>query len=142
MSTDLTLRRDSSGPTGIVSTLLRPSGVVLCRTLSHAYQQDDGSWLPKVPPGRYLCVFGQHQLTHGPIQTFEITGVPGHSGILFHPGNSNGDSEGCELPGQAFAILGSESWMVRSEAAWLDLLSSQGTESFWLTVEGPDAAAA
>jgi hypothetical protein len=28
-------------------------------------------------------------------ETFEILGVPGHTGILFHWGNWNKDSDGC-----------------------------------------------
>ena len=32
--------------------------------------------------------------------TFEITGVAGHSGILFHAGNFNKDSDGCVLIGK------------------------------------------
>lgn len=32
--------------------------------------------------------------------TFEVTNVPGHTGILFHWGNSEGDSSGCILLGE------------------------------------------
>ena len=31
--------------------------------------------------------------------TFEVQNVPGHTGILFHTGNTNRDSEGCILLG-------------------------------------------
>lgn len=31
--------------------------------------------------------------------TFEVSGVPGRSGILFHPGNTTLDTRGCILPG-------------------------------------------
>ncbi len=34
-------------------------------------------------------------------ETFEIRGVPGHTGILFHWGNYNQDSDGCVLLGSA-----------------------------------------
>lgn len=72
----------------------------LCVTLEHSY---DGR--PKLAPGTYLCVRGQHRL-HGMTEdftTFEITGVIGHSGILFHWGNFNKDSDGCVLLGHTIA---------------------------------------
>lgn len=70
-------------------------------TLEHAYAQPDGSYAPKVAAGTYTCVRGMHVLHNGvPFETFEITGVTGHKGILFHPGNFNRDSEGCVLCGQ------------------------------------------
>lgn len=73
-----------------------------CVTLVHAYEQLDGTYLPKVPPGVYKCVRGIHHLGPKaiPIETFEIIGIVGHSGLLFHPGNWNKDSEGCTLLGQ------------------------------------------
>lgn len=65
-------------------------------TLEHSYDL-----LPKVPEGIYECVRGIHRLKsmdHG-FETFEIAGVPGHSNILFHCGNTESDSEGCVLLG-------------------------------------------
>lgn len=53
-----------------------------------------------IPPGTYLCrrtVFQKHSLP-----TFEITGVPGRSRILLHPGNTEEDVEGCVLLGMDF----------------------------------------
>jgi hypothetical protein len=69
-------------------------------TLEHAYSRGDGSFHAKVPQGRYKCVRGQHTLPNGhKLETFEVTHVPGHTGILFHPGNKYQDSAGCFLPG-------------------------------------------
>lgn len=71
-----------------------------CVTLEHSY---DGQ--PKLQPGTYTCVRGTHTLHNGvPFETFEITGVAGHAGILFHAGNFNRDSEGCVLVGHTIAI--------------------------------------
>lgn len=65
-------------------------------TLEHSYNGQ-----PKLPAGIYRCVRGQHALHNGvPFETFEITGVAGHSAILFHAGNYNRDSEGCVLLGR------------------------------------------
>jgi len=70
-------------------------------TLEHAYQQDDGSYLPKLYPGTFRCVRGVHALHNGVhFEAFEITGVEGHAGMLFHPGCFNRDSEGCVLCGK------------------------------------------
>lgn len=95
---------------GIFGTLASENGFFTCRTLEHAYAglntiEPDvtGSapyYQPKVPPGVYKCVRGEHRLAHGgPFFTFEVTNVPGHTGILFHPGNINADSAGCILLG-------------------------------------------
>lgn len=82
---------------------------VVAYTLEHAYAVTSfgmdhlGSpdlYLPKLPDGTYLCKRGIHKLTHSTIETFEVTNVPGHSGILFHTGNSEQDSDGCILLGQ------------------------------------------
>ena len=46
-----------------------------------------------IPAGRYLCqrtIFHKHN-----IETFEITGVPNRSRILFHVANTEEDVEGC-----------------------------------------------
>ena len=88
---------------GIFSEL-RVDGDLFCVTLEHAYP-NNGLWAPKLPRGAtYRCVRGLHRLRNynkGDVfETFEITGVSGHSGILFHPGNKNEDSDGCVLVGK------------------------------------------
>jgi Family of unknown function (DUF5675) len=62
----------------------------------------------------YTCQRGIHQLGHPgslvSIETFEVMNVPGHTGILFHTGNTDEDSEGCILLGdkvQNFELLDS-----------------------------------
>ena len=67
-----------------------------CVTLEHSFND-----APIVPTGIYTCKRGVHCLEHGkPFETFEILGVSGHSGILFHVGNFNDDSRGCVLLGE------------------------------------------
>lgn len=75
---------------------------VLAVTLEHAYLIGE-KWQPKLPIGTYQCVRGIHQLEgmKDPFETFEVTNVPGHSGVLFHVGNYNRDSSGCILLGLA-----------------------------------------
>jgi hypothetical protein len=104
------LTRKDFVKSGVFGSLTSDDGAFFCRTLEHAFEglntipfDSSGSmpaYQPKVPPGLYKCVRGVHQLSHGgPFETFEVTGVVGHSGILFHPGNVNADSEGCILLG-------------------------------------------
>lgn len=96
------LTRNTSEESGIYGTLFYDDGHVLGETLEHSYLQPDGSYQPKVPRGDYICVRGMHRLAgmDHEFETFEITGVPGHTNILFHPGNFNKDSEGCVLLGE------------------------------------------
>lgn len=107
-------------------------------TLSHAYKQQDGSYLPIVMPGAYTCVRGTHALEDGvPFETFEIKGVLGHSGLLFHNGNFNKDSKGCVLCGENIRSYDAEAdQMVTNSratfAAFMDRL--KGVDSFNLQV--------
>ncbi len=101
----MTLSRSNFLSCGIFGTLKSDDGGFNCCTLEHAFQ-DAGAWLPKLPTGTYQCVRGVHQLLHGaPFETFEITGVPGHTGILLHQGNVNDDSNGCVLVGKSIEHL-------------------------------------
>lgn len=91
------LTRKECKTDGIFSDLCAENGVKLFSTLEHSYDCK-----PKIPNGTYTCVRGKHRL-HGmteDFETFEITGVEGHSGVLFHWGNFNKDSDGCVLIGR------------------------------------------
>lgn len=128
---NMVLKRQDAGPTGVFSTLQPerlPNPVFY--TVEHSYQTGL-VWLPKLPPGLYVCKRGMHQLHSGPIETFEITNVPGHTGVLFHPGNKESASEGCVCLGmsrQGDAVLES-----RRAFDWL-MSMQQGLSSFMLTV--------
>ena len=107
-------------------------------TLEHAFQQDDGTYAPIIPNGTYTCVRGTHALSNGvPFETFEITGVDGHSGLLFHAGNFNSDSEGCVLCGQTEITQTNGQNMITGSRLtfekWMNELSSVG--SFILNVK-------
>jgi hypothetical protein len=94
---DLRLIRLIYSKDGIFSELYDSGGVKLFETLEHSYMTGKlGVWRPKIPIGVFVCVRGVHQLAHSaPFETFEITGINGHVGLLFHSGNFNQDSEGC-----------------------------------------------
>lgn len=77
-----------------VNGTLSVNGVYFCDTMERSYDH-----APKLPGGSYDCFRGKHRLKNGPIETFEVRDVPGHTGILFHRGNSYKDSDGCILLG-------------------------------------------
>ena len=95
------LRYDAYRKDGIFGKFLFAGDhVPFCDTLSHAYHLD-GTYQPIVKPGQILeCRRGIHHI-HGKkgtleeIETFEITGITGHAGLLFHPLNYQMQSEGC-----------------------------------------------
>lgn len=100
---DLVLRRIMYSHDGILGILYSSDRHGFnCDTLEHAYRSPSGDYVPKLPPGIYVCKRGIHRLEHGlPFETFEIMDVPGHTGILFHVGNFNKDSAGCVLVGKS-----------------------------------------
>jgi len=63
-----------------------------CEVISHGV---------KVPEGEFVCRRGPHRLgaDKPEFETFEVCGIPGHWGILFHKGNRHTDSDGCILLG-------------------------------------------
>lgn len=131
---DLSLVRKHLRAEGIFSELLKEDGSIFCVTLEHAYLMDQ-KWSPKLPNGTYECVKGSHMLhsSMNSFLTFEITLVPNHIGILFHPGNLDQDSAGCVLLGQ---ILCTNPWSVlESRVAFNAFMALQSeVDSFTLTV--------
>lgn len=131
------LHTDEIRPDGVFSTLFR-NGEKFCLTLEHAFEDGDGNLYPKLKRGAtYKCVRGIHQLARGPkFPTFEITGVPGHSGILFHVGNFNKDSDGCVLMGKRLHVENSEHWIDDSHVSFTAFLKAlEEVDEFDLTVE-------
>lgn len=130
---NLRLVRKERRPDGIFSELYSESPFPLV-TLEHSY---DGE--PKIPNGTFTCVRGKHRL-HGmteDFETFEVTGVPGHSGILFHWGNFNRDSDGCILLGHSVGMDGDDEMILKSREAFAQFMAVQsGLDSFILSVEG------
>lgn len=104
---NLTLTRTDFLASGIFGKIKDDNGFIDLYTLEHSFefaqspQSSSMSYLPIIKPGQYTCVRGPHLLKgHDKfIETFEVLGVAGHTGVLFHPGNWNKDSEGCILLG-------------------------------------------
>lgn len=119
---------------GILGRLLDADYMQVAATLEHSY---DGK--PKLQAGGYRCVRGWHSLPYHPepFETFEVTQVPGHTGILFHTGNWNEDSNGCILLGQAALTDADGRSMVTESRVTFKrfMLDLDGVESFSLMVE-------
>lgn len=133
---DMTLTRKVAVSDGVRSLLDGDVGFLTLSTMEHAYWDERGIWLPKIPTGTYLCVRGQHRLDgmlHD-FETFEITGVEGHTGLLFHPGNTESDSEGCILLGTEFGQIGGKHAVMNSRVAFLEFMYAQKGADFQLTV--------
>lgn len=106
-------------------------------TLEHAWLQRDGTFAPIIPEGQYTCIRGIHDLHDGvQFTTFELTGVAGHSGLLFHAGNFNSDSEGCVLCGtEELTQANGENMITGSRAKFASWLAKlDGIDSFEVLV--------
>lgn len=129
---DLKLVRISESNDGVFSDLKDLTGKTLWLTAEHAY---DGK--AKLINGVYKCVRGIHKLHNNvPFEAFEITGVEGHTGILFHVGNwPQIDSNGCVLLGEGQAPSSKGPMVTASKQAFAEFMAKQaGLDSFTLTV--------
>ena len=135
----MTLQRKSAGKDGVFSELLKEDLSFFCVVGTHAYVQPDLSFLPKIPRGVYPCIRGTHCLHDNiPFETFEIVGIEGHTGLLFHPGNfPQKDSDGCELTGEFIGhCLNGDRMVTNSKVTFEKFLALQnGVNQFILTVE-------
>jgi len=135
---DLLMQRDKVDSTGCWSTIYTNGYVELFKACEHSYQQSDGSWAPKIPDGVFQCVRGVHRLSDlVPFETFEVTQVPGHVGILFHKGNlPETDSDGCVLLGTSLGELNGVPAVLQSSVAFAAFMNLQkGVDTFTLTVK-------
>lgn len=130
---DLKLTRNKFCSDGVFGELHTMSGQFIAVTLEHSY--DD---VPKLPPGSYVCERGQHKL-HGmekSFEAFEVKDVPGHSGILFHVGNYNENSDGCILLGKGLGKKLSGGMMIMDSQKTFDaFMALQKDFTFNLIVE-------
>jgi hypothetical protein len=126
------LKRKQKRPDGIFSQLSDQNGVVVAQTLEHSYNN-----LPKLYDGTFKCVRGPHRL-NGMTEdfiTFEITGVQGHTDILFHWGNYNKDSEGCVLLGQEMTESSMGGMVTSSKNTFAAFMAAlEGVNQFMLVV--------
>lgn len=74
--------------------------------------------------GQYDC-----QRFHGAkyADTFEIY-VPGHTAVLFHPGNTEDDSKGCVLVGQKVGYVSGKRAVLESRIAFEQFMARMGND--------------
>ena len=89
-----------------------------------------------LPAGDFVCKRGGHRLSNGiPFETFEITGIPGHTGVLFHKGNWETDSEGCVLVGESYAVISGREAIADSKGGFNELMKlTEGLDEFVVRV--------
>ena len=136
---DLELVRVAVAPDGCFGVLLIdgiPAGPVsLERTYPLAESAPRGPQFVKIPAGRYRCRRTIYQ--RGGYDTFEVTGVLGHSRLLWHAGNVEGDSEGCILVGQRFGWFGSRPAVLDSRLGFAEFMRlTHGRSGFDLLIRG------
>jgi hypothetical protein len=135
---DLLLQRTQWEFDGIFGECRNLAGDVVIYTCEHAYPDSLGSYDAKIPEGEYICVRGMHQLAgiSAPFETFEVTNVPGHAGILFHVGNFNSDSSGCILCGMGITTISNQQALSQSKIAFQKFMALQAdVNQFNLTVK-------
>lgn len=136
---DLSLVRNRFTANGVFGNLFELDGNFGLSTLEHSFNGK-----PILPEGEFYCRRGMHQLMHmhAPFETFEIMGVPGHSGVLFHVGNFQSDSEGCILLG----LTAIDTMILNSREAFKKFMDAQdGVKEFQLLVSSaipPQASSA
>jgi Family of unknown function (DUF5675) len=134
----LVLQRILKGPDGIFGGLNDEDDKQISVTLERAYMTG-GQWTPKIPAGVYDCLRGHHALENGVLfETFEVKGVEGHTGLLFHPGNFDSDSKGCILLGETIKLMDHNTHIITdSRAAFQHFLYLQrGLDSFPIEIKG------
>ena len=102
---DLTLVRSTISEKGAFGQLIM--GPHQWFTCERTFQKPPSTdWTTKIPEGTFKCVRGVHRLAFSkPFVTFEVVGIKGHSGLLFHWGNTIKDSQGCVLLGNSRGTL-------------------------------------
>jgi hypothetical protein len=114
-----------------------PAGpVTLERTYPLAESRPGGPQFVKIPAGRYRCE--RTTFFRGGYESYEVTGVVGHSRLLFHQGNDEGDTEGCILVGSRFGWLGSRPAVLDSRNGFSEFMRlAHGRSGFDLLVRNP-----
>jgi len=134
---NLTLQHDFLNEEGCFGFIVLPKYTLY--TLERSYPDPDKFhvFTTKIPDGEYMCKRGPHRLhnmTHD-FETFEITGVVGHTNLLFHSGNYNNDSDGCVLLGADRTLAPKPAMLLQSKKAFNEFMALQSNVyRFQLTV--------
>ena len=96
-------------------------------------EEDKGnrSNISRIPEGAYVCESTDY--IKGGYKTFEVTGVPNRSRILFHRGNTEEHSAGCILVGGSFGALVTKDEDSGADLRKLAVLGSRAAFSEFMT---------
>lgn len=132
MNKKLRLKRVSEHPDVTAGVLINDdTGLPICFTLEKAFRWNEKN-ISCIPKGTYACV--PYSSDSYP-DCYMVTEVHGRSGILFHIGNRDKDTEGCILPGMQFGELDNEPAVLRSGDAMGKIRQIIGQDRFVLVVE-------
>ena len=128
---ELKLKREILSNKAVLGTL-ELDGRELCKTLENPWL-DNTKDISCIPEGTYKCKPHSRRFS----DTWKITGVSKRSGIVFHTGNTESDTEGCILTGSVIGSLSGERAVLGSRRALNKLRDYIGTTSvFDLTIKG------
>ena len=120
------LKRIAETPDGTFGVLMQ-DGVPFALTCERPWL-DNARNVSCIAGGAYQCIavdspkFGV---------TYEVTGVPGRSGILFHKGNTSDDSHGCILIGEEFGEIGGRTAVISSAKGFAEFIARlKGVRTF------------
>lgn len=122
------------------------SNTTVIHTLEHAFDSGngDGTFVPKVAAGIYICERSLHRLHNmtSDFETFQLIDVPPFqgkpiTGILLHWGNYDKDSDGCLLLGRQVTFgPGGLHMITDSKDTFAKFMALQSTvNSFYLTIK-------
>lgn len=125
------IRMENSFAGGALGAL-RIGKKLFCATLEPATQDN----IPNhscIPPGQYVCK-RYYSKKFG--DTFEVKNVPNRTYILFHPGNTIHDTNGCIILGITWGQLAGDRAVLNSGKTF-DLFMEQfnGLDKFILTIK-------
>jgi len=130
MTRALTLKRIAANADGTFGVLI-DGDTPFAVTLEREWQANQAE-VSCIPIGVYLCKrvasprFGD---------TFEVTGVPGRSHILFHGGNTEDDSKGCILVAEQFGSINGKTAVQVSREGFAEFLARlKGVNEFRIEI--------
>jgi len=107
-------------------------------TLEDAWR-DNKNNISCIPTGRYLCTphgwepGNPHGFKY--TNTYQVRGVPGRIGILFHALNNHTQTEGCIGPAYELHFERDKARTLQSAVALQAIKDLVGENSFWLTIK-------
>ncbi len=112
----MALHRVAILPDGAFGVLLH-LGVPFAVTLERTYGEND---LIKIPTGIWRCV--RTRFIRGGYDTYEIL-VPGHSRLLFHIANQEGQLDGCIAVAESFAMFDLKPGIAQSRIGFVEFMN-------------------